>query len=336
MIGFCRNIDCKWSICNQCETKYRLNQHIFKLNRSGKTQTPNNYYIIIMKNLIYIIVVYHFKNYIMEEYENFKVLGKKTINWIQKNPKKAASIPVGLGGFWQFSELISMGIPYGRYFSVPQLLADGLLILFFMGLLILASVFFTRILGLINALKDKYDREGRSDFLQILSFAGMISALLIIMFTILLIFYRPFPSLLHIVVIFFGMFISITITTTVVYYLEKYRKKLREKRDSRQKMTQTDKQILYGLIVTFIPLFALGLLIMFHSFLLLPTNFRNLDYVNCQVNKVYPDYQHHIRYFNDKYIFVEIKMSADENKIEKFKYDDLFNSKACLEPKKGD
>ncbi|MDC4645939.1 hypothetical protein OHV73_19020, partial [Acinetobacter baumannii] len=47
-------------------------------------------------------------------------------------------IPTSLGGIWQLLELSNLGIPYIRFFSVTQLLPDGLVIIF----MTLALMFF--------------------------------------------------------------------------------------------------------------------------------------------------------------------------------------------------
>lgn len=50
--------------------------------------------------------------------------------WIKDNLSLIILVPAILGGLWQLLELASIGIPYIRFFSVSQIVSDGLLILF--------------------------------------------------------------------------------------------------------------------------------------------------------------------------------------------------------------
>jgi hypothetical protein len=51
-----------------------------------------------------------------------------TTAWIKNNISLLVLLPTVAGGLWQLLELLSLGTPYIRFFSLTQLVPDGLLI----------------------------------------------------------------------------------------------------------------------------------------------------------------------------------------------------------------
>ncbi len=71
----------------------------------------------------------------------------------------------------------------------------------------------------------------------------------------------------------------------------------------------------------------------YHDLLYIPDDLKNYKYVDCKLEALYGSKSiiWEIVYFNDKYIFVEIKDSIgkEEGEIEVFKFDDFFDRGNC-------
>jgi len=67
---------------------------------------------------------------------------------IRNNLTLILLVPTILGGLWQLFSLVKIGIPYVRFFSVTQLISDGLLLLIMLPILIIIP-FFTYLLGIL-------------------------------------------------------------------------------------------------------------------------------------------------------------------------------------------
>ncbi|GAA4276296.1 hypothetical protein [Aquimarina mytili] len=261
----------------------------------------------------------------MEGLSNFQKIGNDVIAQVKKHPKVFLSIPVFLGGFWQFYELISMGLPYGRYFSATQLLADGILILLLISVLIIGSVLLTIIIDLINGLKQNYDAKGKSDFFQIMMLILIFQGVISIFFSILMISYKPLPDTLTLVKVFILLLIFPIFFVTMVSYIEKLKSYWEKKRALKKEQKEFSKKKAYSILFCFALLFGYILLNLFHNFLLKPNNLSNLEHIYSLVDKKYPNHQSRsIKYFNDKYIFVEVIMPNDEKKIQKYQYKEVF------------
>lgn len=55
----------------------------------------------------------------------------KVVDFIKENLSLIVVVPAFIGGLWQSIELMSISTPYIRFFSVSQIIPDGILILLF-------------------------------------------------------------------------------------------------------------------------------------------------------------------------------------------------------------
>lgn len=55
---------------------------------------------------------------------------KKVLDYIKENINILILIPTVLGGFWQLLELVRIEISFIRFFSLTQVVSDGLVIMF--------------------------------------------------------------------------------------------------------------------------------------------------------------------------------------------------------------
>jgi len=235
--------------------------------------------------------------------------------WIVNNIQLIVLLPAVLGGLWQILELSSMSLSFIRFFSVTQVVADGLLILFvFMMFLIM------RLITGIN--KSKVDDEfevaltNRSVFLiileiilwlgigflmcraiilEVLEFKGIEFSSIIIFIAVALICLNRINY--H--------FLKLKLYNSIVKFLQKIGKRF----------IVPVGLVLFMILVVLLPsLFAaFGY---FRSAYLIPKNFKNIDNIKCMLNNEYniTFESTKIQYFNDKYIFVKYK----ELEIEKF------------------
>ncbi len=57
----------------------------------------------------------------------------ESLHWLKEHYYVIGSVPLVLGGMLQFLRLKDFGVNYTRFFSVTQLLSDGLIFLFVLG-----------------------------------------------------------------------------------------------------------------------------------------------------------------------------------------------------------
>lgn len=209
------------------------------------------------------------------------------IKFVKKNLSFILIIPTFLGGIWQIIELSSISISFIRFFSVTQLVSDGLLII---------VVIFPWIFGyfIFNILyqqmkKDfKKERENKKD---------KIYTVVIIFVVISMLWYVSNVK----TNIYFGYIILVintyfTFFGVLLVFAERFFNFF-------SKITKNKK-------ITFILILSVLLSFSFHQFFFIPENLKNL--------KNLPN--GNIQYFNDKYIFIE----NDDKTIEVVKFDKLF------------
>lgn len=271
----------------------------------------------------------------MEGLKNFIKIGGDLYELAKGNYKISLAIPVFLGGFWQFFELITMGFPYGRYFSVTQLLADGILILLFFTLIIIATLLLIIVIDVINKWKIKFDKKDKNDFIQIILFILICMSIMVIAFGLLLLFYRPVPDLITVGFVFLAFLSFSILFVPMVYYVEKIKKYLSNRRTESEKKKSVNKLTLYSYSFCFLILFSYVMLFLLHDFFLKPSNLDNFRLVYCLVDNEYPNNaEKNIRYYNDKFIFVEVFISKDNKVIKKYEYKEIFNSETCINSEK--
>ena len=290
-----------------------------------------------------------------------KKLKKITLLDIKNNLAVILLFPALLGGLWQLIELSKMSISFIRFFSPTQLLPDGLLILFILGMIYLSIQ-----LGLLDR-KINYKRKiikvsliKPSDFLDYYIKPIKISKLVFIDNPI----YRKSLILAEVLKLIFGLLLMVFIfymfststdeyvfasfIVTLILFVMMGKMLLRsiivvgvffmENKYDETKRYFLDKPILkefslfplkifliFSIFFVFL-LLPLKIFNFFHKEYMLPENLKNLDYISDALKD--NNYtSNKISYFNDKYIFIEHTAKDKNITIEILKFDKLFDSK---------
>ena len=275
-------------------------------------------------------------------------------SWLKENLNIVVLVPTVVGGIWQVLELLTISPSYIRFFSITQVVSDGLLSLFIITMIYLAIK-----LGFMRFITSKLENPEKLNVnliigkIAYLIFTSGISWYLICFQLI------PLTKLIPENNSFFGLLLAIVIaiitlgflihniitfinTLRLIPLLNKYISKIVESL-SNDKTTESDnsdisvelngslKKTILGLIILFlsfkfliIPLF--GLIGQFRTEFILPSNFKNLEFIKCKINSVYKkstDFK--IEYLNDTYIFVSV-LQDDNEEILVLKFDELMKN----------
>jgi len=252
------------------------------------------------------------------------------MNWkeIKDYLEIAVLIPTILGGLWQTYELATISTSYIRFFSVSQVVPDGLLILF-SGI----CVFFTYKISLILIkFLPFYNNRADKWFVSILT-------ILVYIFIGSVILYRSYNYFIkqeYFQLSDLTFLISFTVLfSSIIFHLLPYsfRNKIKSAFSNK---TQKNEENSDGLIVKFkgFAIMIIGALILI-STLKLIENFRKnsinigeLENLKCLKNILIAksgNENSKIIYFNDKYIFTQISDSKNNKHMEIFRTDILFD-----------
>ena len=75
-----------------------------------------------------------------QEVKSQKELIFRFINFIRENLTLFILVPTVLGGLWQVISLLNVGIPYLRFFSITQLISDGLILMLMIPLFLMFPI----------------------------------------------------------------------------------------------------------------------------------------------------------------------------------------------------
>lgn len=201
------------------------------------------------------------------------------------------------GGIWQIIELSSMSMSYVRFFSITQLIADGLLIIIVVVPFVIGIILF---LEQYNSIKNNNSEVKNSIFINIFLFViGMV----VLYVCIDLIFLSIIKDIG--INTYFGYLMLIVIIYLILsLLLVLFQKSFIKFSEFIIKMYKT-KLTIFSIMV------IISFFVLFHNMFFMPNNLENI--INLPDRK--------IRYFNDKYIFMENK--KDKN-ILVIKFDKLF------------
>jgi len=212
-------------------------------------------------------------------------------------------IPTFLGGIWQILELSIISMSYVRFFSISQLVADGILIIMIIFPLIIGFMFF---IEKYEFIKNDSTVIKNNMFLNIFLF-----------FIIVLVFYISWIFLLQTIKnigidTYLGYLILVMYIYLILFMLLVFLSKIFISCIEFILKIFKTKAIPYTLIM------ILFFFMLFHYIFFIPKNLENIT--NLPKGK--------IKYFNDKYIFIE----NEENKnIIVVKFDELFSHSASPE-----
>lgn len=252
---------------------------------------------------------------------------------VKENLSIILLVPTLLGGLWQIIELSRISTSFIRFFSVSQIIPDGILILFFLsflyaGLMIAYSHFKSYTL---QELFKGFNKDENVKGVIIINSAMFSVSLL--SFYLLYPGFESFwnertlaPAVVFVTVpafliVVFGLFFS---SITLLKVLA-----------SRIGFKIGIKVIQFGMAVLMLLLLYVGIGLCFvfasafHKNFSFPHNFKNIEYLDCKISHgKFGKYKHQVLYFNDKYAFVKYEVDKKEI-IEVFDFKDLLTSVPC-------
>lgn len=227
---------------------------------------------------------------------------KKTLNQIKEYLPLIILIPTMLGGVWQMINLMNLDLTYIRFFSVSQLVADGLFVLILLPIIWGLPIFLLFVIYKLN----KKGFGTKSTF-----FSTLAMSLIILIYFIIFIY-----EILE----FGGIFKNPSTTETLVlvaipiiaYYLYNFDYKLLKCKSSNWRTLFTSILFIYSKVTLIISIGIFFLISIRYINSIYMKNRIPENFVNTQIfeNKMYEKYNllvdyYHIAYFNDHYIFVK-------------------------------
>jgi hypothetical protein len=273
---------------------------------------------------------------LIEIAENFK---ESTVRFLKRNLNLIVILPALFGGLWQVIELSRMSFSFIRFFSVGQIIPDGLLILLVLIIFSISTLILIYYWKKLDSEDDTNEdvstpKKGNLSY-SVLFFLLFIGLAVLIVYAnnyfinniesiISLFFYLP----VNIVVTLFS-FVSLHYFIQYskdIHILNRYRKVLLEMR----------------LFTFYIQVFMFLLFVIkFHDVFMLPIELKNVDNLICKMEKIDESANIEILYSNDKYIFVKChKFTKDRNgrprqsEIRIFRFEELLDDSSCIGSKR--
>ena len=259
------------------------------------------------------------------------------------------SVPTFIGGFWQIMELARLDTSYVRFFSISQLIADGLLILFVMliyslsgSIVFLMNKDFLRKLFLNRSVDNTNEMADEKFILKDERHKSWKKPawFVIIVITIIFIYFlnsfdssdwkqiitygdflRP-TNIFFILLILSGILLIVCAFVSSVFTVVGYKLNLHNR---------IFRKLLNNLRV-FIPAICLLTIIkvpsLFHKAFLMPGNLKNKILILQKAKMNNPSSKSvEIAYFNDKFVFIEVNYANNTKQIEVMQFENLFLEK---------
>ncbi|OCB70199.1 hypothetical protein [Flavobacterium crassostreae] len=244
------------------------------------------------------------------------------VNFLKENLNIIIVVPAFIGGLWQALELMNIDYSYIRFFSISQIVPDGILILIFL-IIAFSSAMFGLFADTIFFIKDEtkpieylgtddYEKYRKKELrkwkiLFVLIYVGSLAYYIRFMFSKPI--YREFKF--DVVLICLIIFWLNNVLNRCYYFAKDTSKEL-------FKMCNFFLLILYLIIGNY---FSKNL----HKIFIVPDNIINIEKVISEVNIKFPNSKQELLYFNDKYIFFKITDKLKKEKVYITKIDNLFN-----------
>jgi hypothetical protein len=247
------------------------------------------------------------------------------VDFLHKNLNIIIVVPAFIGGLWQALELMNIDYSYIRFFSISQIVPDGILILMVFMVILSTKVFVTYIDSFHsiffddklnkNIVIDAATYENTRKSYLIVNSLGFIIVYFLILFSVLTSNYRKTDTSIFINEIFnlyfYLVFLTYFLKNCYFYAIEIHKKYC--------KYCNVLLLVLYVLIIIYYckP---------FHKIFITPDNNINIENIKEDFSNKFPKTKQEILYFNDKYIFINIIDKSKKEKVYITKLDDLFEN----------
>ncbi|RAK21634.1 hypothetical protein B0I03_10566 [Flavobacterium aquaticum] len=236
------------------------------------------------------------------------------------------AIPPIFGAIWQLIELSKMSLSYIRFFSVSQLIPDGILtlvviLLFFLWIIYTPKEIFSEEINTENKeiTTTYFDVKKPKKYLGIL--------FIIISFLIMGVWYEKITNFfLDNINQSFSFFLAVPLNFLIfvlIFYLEIISIE-NLKPYSEKKILEPLRYFLFSILGFFTMSVVLKYYSEFNKQMLFPNNLVNIKKVENDIKTKYPNTTVKLKYLNDKYIFYSITDKKKNEKIKIVKFDNLF------------
>lgn len=271
-------------------------------------------------------------NELIEIYKNFK---KSPLKGLKNNLNLIIILPALLGGLWQLIELSRISFSFIRFFSVSQIIPDGLLILLFLTIFTISVFILFYFWRKLDSEEEEIENNvtiKKGNF-----FLAILFLLLFFVCVFLAIYSNNYfiKNIENIISLFLYLPSNIVITIfsfAFLGYSTLYSKNI--------EILYHLKKITSNISIVFLivqGVMLISFMVQFHNVFLLPAELKNVDNLICKAEKVELSANFEILYSNDKYIFVRChKFVKDRNgkprqsEIRIFKFEDLLDNTACI------
>lgn len=259
---------------------------------------------------------------------------KKPLNFVKEYPTFCFFMITFLGGIWQTIQLGVISLSYIRFFSISQLLPDGLFVLFSLFLFTIFLIINFIFCSLLYSLTYSFFGEiAINKFINKLNNTKNVlnktQINIILIFTILLIIYT-FWIILSTNISFENHLKHVSIFCCLIYIIIYFYKVTRI-----SLMHRFFFLLLISVMLTFVFVFF-SFLNKFYDKYLYPKNLKNFDELLTKIKLENPKKLVEIIYFNDKYIFVEIinckRNEVNNRQIEIIDFENLLQNEKATKP----
>ncbi|EJL66521.1 hypothetical protein [Flavobacterium sp. CF136] len=240
----------------------------------------------------------------------------KIINYIKEHLNVILIVPAFIGGLWQSIELMSISIPYIRFFSISQIVPDGILILVLIFSIIIATeigTFFRKYilpeLNINTSNKElgplEVQKKRQREILNLLIQLFLVYSIAIYMFIKSI--NGETRDLFDVFYKFIWAVFYITILNNYLHQLYNL---------ATGKLKKYFKYFNLLLLVLYI-IILITVYNIIHKNFLITSELDNIENIQSILKEKYPTSKREILYFNDKYIFINVTDTLKLDKVSK-------------------
>lgn len=250
---------------------------------------------------------------------------KKYLKLVNKNFSIIISIPPLIGAIWQIINLGSISFSYIRFFSITQLIPDGIIILICMALISISTI----LLGLISKYEDTKDEvKDNTSYAEVKNPKIIWGVLLLVFCCFFLIllnninnyFINNLKEYFIVGIIIPANLLLYSILGLLILYGVNHIKPYDLKSSKKIK-------IFFSIMIVFATLnIIISYFNKFNQLMLFPNNLVNQNIIEKNIEAEFPNSKIRLLYNNDKYLFYSIIDSTNTEKIKIENFEKLFTN----------